>query len=199
MRAPAFQCPVPPGFEYRPDWITEEDEQELLAKIAALKFSEVRMHGVTAKRRVVHFGWDYGYDSWTIQPTEPIPDWLTPVRLRAAELMGVSAAAVEEVLVTCYEPGAGIGWHRDAPMFGPTVVGVSLSGACRMRFQRQEGGHRRTAEAVLEPRSCYVLSKAARFIWQHSIPPTKQRRYSITFRTLNQRQLHKPSPLHAAS
>jgi alkylated DNA repair dioxygenase AlkB len=29
-----------------------------------------------------------------------------------------------------------------------------------------------------------VLAGAARTAWQHSIPPTKELRYSITFRTL---------------
>ena len=161
-----------------------EDENYLLLQIEQLSFFEVRMHGVAAKRRVVHFGWDYGYDSWTIKRTESIPDWLMPLRTRAGALMGVSAEAVEEVLVTRYEPGAGIGWHRDAPMFGPTVVGVSLAGTCRMRFQRQVGGERHTAEAILAPRSCYLLAGGARLQWQHSIPPTKELRYSVTFRTL---------------
>jgi alkylated DNA repair dioxygenase AlkB len=100
--------------------------------------------------------------------------------------MRVPAEAIQEVLVTRYEPGAGIGWHRDAPMFGSMVVGVSLVGSCRMRFQRTVGGKRQTAEAVLAPRSSYVLAEAARFAWQHSIPPAKKLRYSVTFRTLKE-------------
>jgi alkylated DNA repair dioxygenase AlkB len=142
------------------------------------------MHGVVAKRQVVHFGWDYGYDSWTISPAEQIPEWLLPLRARAAAAMCVDDEAIQEVLVTRYQPGAGIGWHRDAPMFGPAVVGVSLLGTYRMRFQRTVGGKRQTAEAVLAPRSSYVLAGAARFVWQHSIPPAKALRYSITLRTL---------------
>ena len=144
------------------------------------------MHGIVAKRKVVHFGWDYGYDSWTISPTKPIPEWLMPFTMRAAGVMGVSPEAVQEVLVTRYEPGAGIGWHRDAPMFGPAVLGLSLAGSCRMRFQRILAGERRTAEALLSPRSSYLLSGDARVAWQHSIPPAKELRFSITFRTLKQ-------------
>jgi DNA oxidative demethylase len=53
-----------------------------------------------------------------------------------------------------------------------------------MRFQQKAGGHRETAEWVLEPRSAYVLSGPARDSWQHAIPPTKALRYSITFRTV---------------
>ena len=142
------------------------------------------MHGIVAKRKVAHFGWDYGYESLTISPTEPIPEWLLPLRARAADVLRVRDEAIQEVLVTRYEPGAGIGWHRDAPMFGPAVLGVSLVGNCRMRFQRTIGGKRQTAEALLRPRSSYILGGAARFIWQHSIPPAKELRYSITLRTL---------------
>jgi alkylated DNA repair protein (DNA oxidative demethylase) len=186
MRSCAIPSILPEGFEYRSDWITAEEEQSLLAHMETLSFSEVRMHGVTAKRKVVHFGWDYGYDSWTISPTDPIPEWLLSLRRRAAGMTLLPAEAIQEVLVTRYEPGAGIGWHRDAPMFGPIVVGVSLAGSCRMRFQRTVGGKRLTAEAVLRPRSSYVLAGAARFAWQHSIPSTKELRYSITFRALKE-------------
>jgi alkylated DNA repair dioxygenase AlkB len=184
MRARSIPTLLPEGFEYHSDWITAEDEQDLVAHIETLLFSEVRMHGVVAKRQVVHFGWDYGYDSWTISPTEQIPEWLLPLRARAAAVIHVEDEAIQEVLVTRYQPGAGIGWHRDAPMFGRAVLGVSLLGNCRMRFQRSIAGTRQTAEAVLRPRSCYVLAGAARFAWQHSIPPAKELRYSITFRTL---------------
>ena len=149
--------------------------------LAFCRRSNARCHCQTEG---VHFGWDYRYDSWTISPTEPIPQWLLPFRLRAADVMRVSMEAIQEVLITRYEPGAGIGWHRDAPMFGPRVLGVSLVGSCRMRFQRTVNGKRQTAEAVLSPRSLYVLTGAARFSWQHAIPPGKEWRYSVTFRTL---------------
>ncbi|OQW34072.1 MAG: 2OG-Fe(II) oxygenase [Nitrospira sp. SG-bin1] len=175
------------GLQYLPDWITTDQEQDLLNHIRTLSFSEVRMHGVTAKRQVVHFGWNYGYDSWQLSPADPIPSWLVSIRERAASLISVPAETVEEVLISRYAQGAGIGWRRDAPMFGPSVVGISLAGVCRMRFQRMIGATRRTTEILLAPRSIYVLAGAARFQWQHSIPPTKELRYSITFRTVRKK------------
>jgi len=181
--------PIPKGFQYLPEWISATEEHTLLQQITALAFAEIRMHGVVAKRRVVHFGWDYGYESWRITQTDPIPVWLIPLRERAATLMEVPAVAVEEVLVSRYEPGAAIGWHRDAPMFGPVVVGISLLGACRMRFQRHVEGVRQTADYILASRSAYVLAGGARFSWQHSIPPTKELRYSITFRTVQDKNI----------
>ena len=82
-----------------------------------------------------------------------------------------------------YPEGSTIGWHRDAPAFG-TVVGISLQGAARLRFQRGKGDDRRVWEVPLEPRSGYVLAGEARASWEHSIPAAPELRYSITFRTL---------------
>src|SRR5262249_51781128 len=114
----------------------------------------------------------------------PLPEFLVPLRRRAAALVALDAEAFAEALVNQYPPGAGIGWHRDAPQFGPMVVGISLLGACRFRFQRRQGAARQTYAVRLEPRSAYVLSGAARSAWQHAISPTTTLRYSITFRTL---------------
>ena len=69
-------------------------------------------------------------------------------------------------------------------MFGEPVVGISLGAPARMRLQRKTGDERRLFELELAPGSAYALSGAARWSWQHSIPPTKDLRYSITFRTL---------------
>jgi alkylated DNA repair protein (DNA oxidative demethylase) len=174
----------PSGLVYRPGFITAAEERQLLAVLETMEFRTVTMHGRTARRTVRHFGLDYGYESWKLEPTDPLPDDLAWLRERAAALAGVDPDALAQILVSRYPPGATIGWHRDAPMFGPKVVGVSLASACRMRFQRGKGDARQVAEVTLEPRSAYVLSGAARYAWQHSIPPTKALRYSITFRTL---------------
>ena len=182
--ARAGSADVPSGFSCIPDFLSESDERELIRFIETLSFAEIRMHGVVAKRRTVHFGWLYGYESWKITPGPPIPEALLPLRERAARLIARPADAIEEVLVTDYPPGAGIGWHRDAPMFGPAVVGISLLGAARFRFRRQTDNGLEVVESSLEPRSAYVLSGEARSLWQHSIPSMKQPRYSITFRTL---------------
>jgi alkylated DNA repair dioxygenase AlkB len=135
---------------------------------------------------VAHFGWRYGYESWRIEPGPPIPGALLPLRTRAGALVGVPAEALAEVIVTRYPSGAGIGWHRDAPQFG-LVIGISLAGACRMRFQRGQLAARQTCAVELAPRSAYVLDGEVRWAWQHTIPPTKAERFSITFRTLRER------------
>ena len=173
----------PAGLVYQAGLVTTEEERALVGCLDAIELSAIRMRGQVARRRTAHFGWLYGYETWRVEPGPSIPGFLEPLRGRAAALAGVAAAALAEVLVTEYPPGAGIGWHQDAPSFG-VVVGVSLLGACRLRFRRSEAGTRPAWAIDLAPRSAYVLQGAARWRWQHGIPPIRQRRYSVTFRTL---------------
>jgi DNA oxidative demethylase len=179
-RAPSEE---PEGLVLRPELLTAGEEAELLERLGDLRFDPIVMHGQAARRTARHYGLGYDYESRTPQPGEPVPEWLLAVRERAAGLAGEAPEALVEVLVQRYPPGATIGWHRDAPAFG-TVIGVSLGGACRLRFQRGTGDGRRVWEVPLEPRSGYVLAGKARWSWQHSIPPTKELRHSITFRTV---------------
>jgi alkylated DNA repair protein (DNA oxidative demethylase) len=141
------------------------------------------MRGQVARRRVAHFGWRYGYATWRVEPGPPLPEFLGPLRARAAALAGGPSEALAEVLVTEYPPGAAIGWHRDAPQFGD-VVGVSLRAPCRLRFRHAPGRGAAAWEIALAPRSAYHLRGAARWAWQHSIPAVTALRYSVTFRTL---------------
>ena len=176
---------LPAGFVYRADLVSAAEERDLVEQIRALPFAEIRMRGQVARRRTVHFGWLYGYESYRIEPGPPLPAFLLPLRARAAGLAGVAPDALAEILVTEYPAGAGIGWHRDAPGFGD-VVGISFLAACRMRFRRPRGEGFDTAGARLEPRSAYLLAGAARWQWQHSIPPVPTTRYSVTFRSLRE-------------
>jgi DNA oxidative demethylase len=175
----------PDGLVSRPGVVSAAEEQSLLAAIRDLDLEAVVMRGQTARRTVRHFGYTYSFDSGELVPTDPIPDYLTDVRARCAELAGVDPLLFAQALVTRYPPGATIGWHRDAPVFGRVIAGLSLRSDCVMRFQRRAaGGERRVFELPLAPQSGYVLAGAARWVWQHSIPAVAQERYSITFRTL---------------
>jgi alkylated DNA repair dioxygenase AlkB len=173
----------PAGLVYRPELVGADEERALLAALDEIAFHEVRMRGQVARRTVRHFGLDYDYESYRLTPAEPPPPAIEPVRARCAALAGRESAELAQILVSRYPPGATIGWHRDAPMFGD-VVGVSLGAPCRMRLQRGTGDERRVYELVLEPRSAYVLAGEARTAWQHSIPAVAELRFSITFRTL---------------
>jgi alkylated DNA repair dioxygenase AlkB len=174
----------PQGFRYRPDFLSEAEEHDAVALIEAIDFRDVTMRGQTARRTVRHYGFDYGYESWQLMPADPFPAGLEWIRIRAGEFAELQPGDLAQILVTRYPAGSTIGWHRDAPMFGPLVVGVSFLSACRMRFQRTVKEERQLSEVELAPRSAYILGGEARSSWQHSIPPAKALRYSITFRTL---------------
>ena len=175
---------LPDGLVYHGDFITVEEERPLVEFLRALDFNPVVMRGRTARRAVRHFGLEYSYQRRQLAPADPLPDSMRWLRDRCAQLMRRDPEDLVQVLVGRYPPGAGIGWHYDAPIFDSVIAGVSLLGRCRMRFQRGSGDERSVAELVLEPRSAYLMSGSARWSWQHSIPATKALRYSITFRTL---------------
>ena len=172
------------GLTYLEGFVGEDEERALLDAMERVEFRTLTMRGQTARRTVRHFGLDYDYESGALIPADPLPAPLTWLRDRCAVLMEREPADLVQILVSRYPAGAGIGWHRDAPMFGSKVAGVSLGSACRMRFQRAVAGERSVAEVELAPRSAYVLAGKARWSWQHSIPATKELRYSVTFRTL---------------
>lgn len=175
---------APAGLLYVPEFITRDEELSLLERLDALDYEDVVMHGVTARRTVVHYGFNYGYESGRIEPTEPIPDWLQVVQARAAESANLAAETLEQVLVARYPDGAGIGWHRDAPMFGEPVIGISLGARGLMKFRRGAVGSWEVFPLWLAPRSLYVIQGAARYAWQHSLMPMKGSRYSLTWRTV---------------
>jgi DNA oxidative demethylase len=141
------------------------------------------LHDTPSRRLVRSFGLALVAGAYDAGPAAPIPADLDWLRERCAVLMGREPEELADLLVTRYPPGAGIGWHRDAPQFRE-VSGISLLTACRMRFRRGRPRAWETAELTLEPRSAYVLSGPARTQWQHNIPPVTEERWSITFRTL---------------
>ena len=174
---------LPEGLDYRPGFVAPEEEAELAARLAELPFRAFEFHGFTGNRRTVSFGWHYAFDGSGLKPAEPIPDWMDPARARAAEMAGLEPEAFAHALVIEYAPGAGIGWHRDRPVFGE-VVGISLLAAAKLRFRRKLGSKWERATVLAEPRSAYLLRGPARDEWEHSIPAMESLRYSITLRTL---------------
>jgi DNA oxidative demethylase len=177
----------PRGFRQVPEFITPAEECGLLAEIEAIRFEPVVMRGVEARRQVAHFGWRYAYDGGELTPAPALPSCLAGLQTRATAEARFPADAEIEALVTRYPPGAGIGWHRDAPHFGPTVVGISLASPCEMRLRLVWPDRYDVAHVTLEPRSLYVFAGTARFRWQHSIPAVAALRYSVTFRSVESR------------
>jgi alkylated DNA repair dioxygenase AlkB len=172
----------PEGFRYTSELIAPPAERELLARLQPLPFRDFEFHGYTGKRRVLSYGWHYNFTSRSLRKAEDVPPFLLDLRVAGASFAGVDAQSLQQVLVTEYAPGAGIGWHRDKAEFGD-VVGVSLIAPCVFRFRRTSQRQRwERVKLVLEPRSAYLLRGPSRLEWEHSIPSVETLRYSITYR-----------------
>jgi alkylated DNA repair dioxygenase AlkB len=175
--------PQPDGFIYRANLITESEERDLVSFVKTLPFKEFQYQGFIGKRRVVSFGWRYDFNVRELQPAQELPVELQELRERAARFSGGDWKDWRQALITEYQPGSTIGWHKDRPEFGD-VIGVSLLSPCTFRFRRRRGPGWERTSLIVEPRSAYLLSGAAREAWQHSIPAVDRLRYSITFRKL---------------
>jgi alkylated DNA repair dioxygenase AlkB len=179
-----FDAPLVPGLGYREELVTPAEEQALIAAIADVPVSPFRFQGWEGKRQTASFGWRYDFDDARFGPTDPIPDFLLPVRRKAAAFAGLPEADLAQALLIRYDPGAGIGWHRDRPVF-EHVVGISLGVPATLRLRRRRGTGFERVSLPIAPRSVYHLSGEARHQWEHSIAPMDVRRWSITFRTLS--------------
>jgi len=178
-RAPQW----PEGFRYQPAVISVDVEQQLLVRFQQLPFREFEFHGYTGKRRVISFGWQYDFGERRLNRADDIPDFLNELRVVAARFADLRPDELQQVLVSEYSEGAGIGWHRDKDVFGD-VVGISLVSSCIFRLRRKAGARWERVNLTAEPRSAYLLRGPSRTEWEHSIPGVDALRYSVTFRNL---------------
>ena len=175
----------PEGFRYEEDLISPEDERVLIEQVRALPLQEFEFHGYLGKRRVKSFGWHYDFHDEKLKQTDPIPEFVLPLRERVARFANLASEEIQHVLFTEYDH-AGIGWHRDKATFGD-VIGVSLLAPCTFRLRRKVGADWERFSLEAEPRSAYLMRGPSRTEWEHSIPTVDGIRYSITFRTLRKK------------
>jgi len=181
-----FDAPLISGLIHREDVVSEADEQTLIEHLVTMDLSPFRFHGWLGNRKTRSFGWHYDFEDASFSPAETIPDWLGGVREKAATFAGLQAEDFVHVLVARYDPGAGIGWHRDRDVF-EKVVGISLATPAVLRFRRRRPGGFDRAGLEVAPRSAYLLSGESRWGWEHRITPGEELRFSITFRTLSEK------------
>ena len=174
--------PAPDGFRYVPDLFSALAEKALLAQFETLPFKPFDFHGYQGNRRIVSFGYRYDYAGRTLRASEAMPDFLAPLREIAGYFSGIAADKLEQALVTEYAPGAGIGWHRDKPVF-EDVVALSFLAPCVLRLRRQDGAGWQRQAVKIAPCSGYLLHGPVRSEWEHSIVPMDVLRYSVTFRS----------------
>ena len=177
---------LPQGLKYQAGFISLEDERSVLRGIEVLPFKEFEFHGFTGKRRTVSFGWRFDFNGGGLSKTEDMPTFLASIRAQAEIFAGNAPGSFQQVLVTEYSPGAGIGWHKDRSVFGD-VVGISLLSPCTFRLRKRTGKGFERQTLIAEPRSVYLLRGVSRTEWEHSIPGVESLRYSLTFRNVLER------------
>jgi len=177
---------LPAGFRYAPDLIDAGEEARLVEAFAELPFKEFEFHGFLGKRRVVAFGFRYDYNGGGLQQAAPMPDFLLPLRERAAAFAGLPPERLAHALVTEYRPGTSIGWHRDRPHYDD-VIGISLLTPCTFRLRRKRDADWERASLRVDRRSIYLMCGPSRWEWEHSIPAVDALRYSITFRSMREK------------
>ncbi len=82
--ADLFDTPTLPGLASQDDLVSEAEERVLIAAIDATALSPFRFQGWTGKRLTSSYGWRYDFDAGRLEQGEPLPDWLLPIRDRAA-------------------------------------------------------------------------------------------------------------------
>lgn len=176
--------PLPEGLSYAPDFISAAQERALLEVIRGLPFQQARYKDSHARSRIVSFGGRYDFTRNELTAAPPIPPFLLPLRAQVAAWAGLDAQQIAHAMIAEYQPGTPLGWHRDVPDF-EDIAGVSLHGHARLRLRAwpPRPPARATHALDLAPRSAYTLRGAARWAWQHAVSPTRELRYSITFRT----------------
>lgn len=174
----------PDGFIYAPEFLTRAEEAALLAQITPLPFQEAQYREWHARRRIVSYGGRYDFTHHELNDAPPIPAFLHALRARVAQWAALPAAGIEHAMIAEYSPGTPLGWHRDVPEF-EAIVGVSLLGHAGLRLRPYPPARNQRAVHSLDlaPRSAYLMRGAVRWQWQHAISPTRELRYSVTFRT----------------
>jgi alkylated DNA repair dioxygenase AlkB len=174
----------PPGLKLAQDVITPEEETQLIELIETAGLA-YKSYDAGNPRSSVSYGWTYDFVNDTFVRCEPLPEGFRNICRSAAEFAGIAPEDLVECLLNRYEPGAVIQPHKDKPVW-EHVVGVSLGSSATMDFRKKIDGEYKHRPVELLRRSMYLLTGEARHVFEHSLPPMTQTRWSITFRSYSE-------------
>src|ERR1700731_4997632 len=106
---------LPAGFRYMPEVISPAEEKGLVQRFKALPFKPFEFHGYLGNRRIYTFGHKYIFAGQEPRADAGIPDYLRPLTVIAGQISETPPDAFEQLMVTEYAPGAGIGGGRAPP------------------------------------------------------------------------------------
>jgi len=175
-----------PGLVYISNFITKDEEKELLKTIREQEWLG------DLKRRVQHYGYKYDYRKRKIDESMalgPLPPFLEELATRLMD-EDIINEKPDQAIINEYKPGQGISRHIDkVSLFKEEIVSLSLGSNYNMVFQKG----RDLKEVRLRRRSLVVMKDDARYKYTHYIPSRltdewngkkykRGTRISITFR-----------------
>ena len=174
-----------PGLKYMPDFISEREEEDLVAVIDRADWSS------ELQRRVQHYGWRYDYKARQVDASMrlgQLPKWAA----RLARLLvsrGLLTDLPDQVIVNEYVGDQSIAKHVDSENFADGIAMISLLESWEMMFRERKKRGRKVTQR-LDRRSAAIMTGDARYRWTHEIPKRKyepgrverRRRISLTFR-----------------
>lgn len=181
--------PIPiPGLEIILEWISPEEEMEILNEIYHREWYQ---DGVIKNRRVQHYGFEFDYSTNSIgKELAPIPDFLKRY-----------SGDCDQITINEYPPGVGIAPHVDThSAFENGIFSLSLGSNSVMIFSRKnELDEKKKIQFAIPRRSLLIMKDEARFNWNHQIPARKYDkisgkvqkrgiRVSLTFRKVRNRR-----------
>ncbi|KAI9233854.1 MAG: hypothetical protein BYD32DRAFT_115044 [Podila humilis] len=185
-----------PGLEVILDFITEEEEQQLITELDAGHWAGRGIEpNPEMKRRHQHYGGVFSYRlRRVVGDMEKLPGMFDFITERLLQRR-IYDRSPNSIIVNEYEAGQGIMPHVDAPkLFGKTITALSLLSACVMTFQHVKDPNQ-IYHIHLPQRSLVVMNGSSRYDFKHSISKdlienvdgleiVRARRVSITYRDM---------------
>ena len=174
-----------PGLTYAPDFLSEREEEKLVAVLDLAAWSS------EIQRRVQHYGWRYDYKAKRIDASMrlgPLPEWAVRLARRLVS-QGLLSDLPDQVIVNEYVGAQGIAKHVDSGSFADGIAMISLLESWDMVFREKKKPKVKVIQR-LDRRSAAIMTGDARYGWTHEIPKRKHepgrvargRRISLTFR-----------------
>jgi alkylated DNA repair protein (DNA oxidative demethylase) len=179
---------VAPGAVHRPDWLTLDEQRELVMACRQWARPPAPMHaprlpgGATMSVQMVCLGWHWAPYRYTRTaddvdgaPVTAFPTWLTELGRRAVrDAYGDPAVAEayepDVALVNLYVDGARMGMHQDKDeRSDEPVVSLSLGDSCTFRFGNTATRGRPYHDVELASGDLFVFGGPSRYAF-HGVP-----------------------------
>jgi len=183
MLAPSSQvnpAGAPSGLVVIKDWLSPEQQQEIVDFICDASKSGSWESHLSKKRPTKHFGLRYtikGFEAKTSNSAASTQEWGLLTKYSKQIEDAYPGIKIGQALVNLYWKDTTIGAHTDKET--PVVFGLSLVGDINMIFTSEvvsltnPHGKKLKYEAFIPRGSLYIMSGEAASIWKHEVPGRK--------------------------